>query len=93
MIIGLHRAPEKGQDVRVAGSVVARQDLGATVGVERRLADQVTRGAYSLGQLPPIVLGREIIEMKRRLLERVGRLEVDPAAARRTQLIDVDGER
>ena len=80
----------------MSASLVAslpRQDLGATVGVERRLADQVTRGAYTLGQLPPIMLGREIIEMKRRLLERVGRLEVDPAATRRTQLIDVDGER
>ena len=74
-------------------SVVARQDLGATPGVERRLSDQVACEAHTLGQLPPIVLGRKIVEMKRRLLERVGRLEIDPAATGRTQLIDVDGER
>ena len=51
---------------------------------ERRLAEDVAGAADRLDPLPPVLLGREVVEAQRRVRARVGRDGSSPSRARRS---------
>ena len=92
MVGALRVVAYPGVDGRVRGNPRARLDLGAAVGIEGLLADDLAGQADAGAEAGAVVLVRQVVEQDARLVPRIGRLDPHVPAALRLVGADVDLE-